>query len=45
MFVCGQSLVARKIDRMKLVPQVKVASSMLTTLTTYQLRGYAALKF
>ena len=44
-FVCGQSLVARKIDRMKLVPQVKVASSMLTTLTTYQLRGYAALKF
>lgn len=44
-FVCSQSLVARKIDRMKIVPQVKIASSMLTTLTTYQLRGYAALKF
>jgi intracellular sulfur oxidation DsrE/DsrF family protein len=44
-FVCGQSLIARKIDRMKLVPQVKIASSMLTTLTTYQLKGYAALKF
>ena len=44
-FICGQSLIARKIDRMKLVPQVKIASSMLTTLTTYQLRGYAALKF
>ena len=45
MFVCGQSLIARKIDRMKMVPQVKVASSMLTTLTTYQLKGYAVLKF
>ena len=44
-FVCGQSLIARKIDRMKLLPQVKIASSMLTTITTYQLRGYAALKF
>jgi intracellular sulfur oxidation DsrE/DsrF family protein len=45
MFVCGQSLIARKIDRMKMVPQVKVASSMLTTITTYQLKGYAVLKF
>ncbi|HLZ16899.1 MAG TPA: DsrE family protein [Cyclobacteriaceae bacterium] len=45
MFVCGQSLIARKIDRMKMVTQVKIASSMLTTLTTYQLRGYAVLKF
>jgi intracellular sulfur oxidation DsrE/DsrF family protein len=45
MFVCGQSLIARKIDRMKMVPEVKVASSMLTTLTSYQLKGYAVLKF
>jgi len=45
MVVCGQSLIARKIDRTKMVPQVKVASSMLTTLTTYQLKGYAVLKF
>lgn len=45
MFVCGQSLIARKIDRMKMVPQVKIASSTLTTLTTYQLKGYAHLKF
>jgi intracellular sulfur oxidation DsrE/DsrF family protein len=44
-FVCGQSLINRKIDRMKMVPQVKIASSMLTTMTTYQLKGYAALKF
>ena len=45
MFVCGQSILARNIDRFKMVPEVKVASSMLTTMTTYQLKGYAALKF
>jgi intracellular sulfur oxidation DsrE/DsrF family protein len=43
--VCGQSLVARKVDRTRLVPEVKVAVSMLTTLTTYQMKGYAVLKF
>jgi intracellular sulfur oxidation DsrE/DsrF family protein len=43
--VCGQSLINRKVDRMKIVPEVKVATSMLTTLTTYQLKGYALLKF
>jgi intracellular sulfur oxidation DsrE/DsrF family protein len=45
MVVCGQSLVARKVDRTRLVPEVKVAVSMLTTLTTYQMKGYAVLKF
>ena len=45
MFVCGQSLIARKIDRFNMVPEVKIATSMLTTLTTYQLKGYATLKF
>lgn len=44
-FVCGQSLINRKVDGKKMVPEVKVATSMLTTLTTYQLRGYALLKF
>jgi intracellular sulfur oxidation DsrE/DsrF family protein len=44
-FVCGQSLINRKVDRTKMVPEVKVATSMLTTLTTYQLKGYALLKF
>ncbi len=44
-FVCGQSLINRKVDRTKLLPEVKVATSMLTTLTTYQLKGYALLKF
>lgn len=43
--VCGQSLINRKVDRNKMVPEVKVATSMLTTLTTYQLKGYALLKF
>jgi intracellular sulfur oxidation DsrE/DsrF family protein len=43
--VCGQSLVNRKVDPARLVPETKVALSMLTTLTTYQMRGYAVLKF
>jgi intracellular sulfur oxidation DsrE/DsrF family protein len=45
MFICGQSMIARSIDRNKTVPEVKIATSMLTTLTTYQLKGYALLKF
>lgn len=44
-FVCGQSLIARDIDKDKMVPEVKIASSMLTTMTTYQLKGYAMLVF
>jgi len=42
---CGQSLLKRKVDYQKLAPGVEVATSMLTTMTTYQLKGYAALKF
>jgi len=45
MFVCGQSLINRKVDRFKLAPPIKVSSSALTVLTTYQLKGYALLKF
>lgn len=45
MFICAQSLTARSIDRLKLVPGVKIATSMLTTMTTYQLKGYAVVKF
>ncbi len=45
MFVCGQSIINRKVDRSRIVPEVKPAVSMLTTLTTYQLRGYAYLRF
>lgn len=45
MFVCGQSIINRKIDRLRMVPEVQPAVSMLTTVTTYQLKGYAYLKF
>lgn len=44
-FVCSQSMMGRKIDHTKLVPGIQTATSMLTTMTTYQLKGYAALKF
>lgn len=44
-FVCGQSLIARDINKDKMVPKIKIASSMLTTMTTYQLKGYAQLVF
>jgi intracellular sulfur oxidation DsrE/DsrF family protein len=45
LFVCGQSLIARQIDSKKLLPEIKIATSMLTTVSTYQLKGYAAFKF
>ena len=45
MVVCSQSLMGRKLDHEKLAPGLEVATSMLSTLTTYQLKGYAALKF
>lgn len=44
-FVCGQSMIAREVDRTRMVPEVKISVSMLTILTTYQLKGYALLKF
>ena len=44
-FVCGQSLEKRKIDPATVTPEVKVALSAITTLSTYQLKGYALLKF
>jgi intracellular sulfur oxidation DsrE/DsrF family protein len=45
MFACSQSLMGRGIDHTKMVPEVQVATSMLSVMTTYQLKGYAALKF
>lgn len=45
MFVCGQSVIAREVNKTKIIKEVKLALSMLTTLTTYQLKGYAVLKF
>lgn len=43
--VCGQTVVVRKIDKNKMVPSIQIASSMITTMTTYQLKGYAVLIF
>jgi intracellular sulfur oxidation DsrE/DsrF family protein len=45
LFVCGQSLVARKVDRPTILPEIKIATSMLTVVTTHQLKGFAYLKF
>jgi intracellular sulfur oxidation DsrE/DsrF family protein len=44
LFVCGQSLVARQVERSTIIPEIKIATSMLTTVTTHQLKGYAYLK-
>ena len=45
LFVCSQSLMGRGLDHERLVPEAKVATAMLTVMSTYQLQGYAALKF
>ena len=44
-FVCSQSMMGRNIDHTRLAPGLETATSMLTTMTTYQLKGFAALKF
>lgn len=44
-YVCGQTMLKRKMDTKKLVPGTKVASSGLTAITTYQLKGYTMVKF
>lgn len=43
--VCGQSLIGRKIDPEELNENFELATSMLTTVTTYQSQGYTLLKF
>lgn len=43
--VCGQSLVGRDIDQESVLDEVEIATSMLTTVTTHQLNGYAFLRF
>lgn len=45
LFACSQSLMGRGINHKKIAPEIEVATSMLTVMTTYQLKGYAALKF
>lgn len=43
--VCGQSLIKQKIAQDQLLEGIEVATSALTTITEYQLRGYAVLRF
>lgn len=44
-YVCGQTMQKRNIDTKKLVAGTKIASSGLTAMTTYQLKGYTMIKF
>jgi intracellular sulfur oxidation DsrE/DsrF family protein len=44
-FVCGQSMIARNLDKNDLWPGVKIAHSAMTTITTYVPQGYTLLKF
>jgi intracellular sulfur oxidation DsrE/DsrF family protein len=44
-FLCGQTMMKRNIEQKALMPEVVPALSALTTLTTYQLKGYALMKF
>ena len=43
--VCGQSLKGRGFSSEKLSDEVEIATSMLTTVTHYQMQGYQLLKF
>ena len=45
LFVCGQNLVAEKLDPGSLCPDVRVASDALIVLMAYQNDGYALLSF
>jgi len=44
-FVCGQSLNARKYDARELTTGVQISISAVTMLTTYQLNGYALISY
>ncbi len=44
-FVCGQSLNKRNVSPDAVAPEVTPALSAITTLTTYQLKGYSFLKY
>lgn len=44
-FVCGQNLIRGKLTETDIAPEITVATSALTTLTTYQLKGYALINF
>jgi intracellular sulfur oxidation DsrE/DsrF family protein len=43
--VCGQSMISREVPAASLNERVQVATSMLTTVTTYHQKGYTLLRF
>ena len=43
--VCGQSLLGRELPLTAVSEEVEVATSMLTTVAMYQMRGYGMLRF
>jgi intracellular sulfur oxidation DsrE/DsrF family protein len=43
--VCGQSLAMFGNKSDDVIPQVKIATSALTAISTYQLKGYAYFKW
>ena len=45
LIVCGQSLELYKNKAVDVVPHVKIATSALTAVSTYQLKGYAYFKW
>ncbi len=45
LIVCGQSLSMYRHDSEDVIPQVKTATSALTAVSTYQLKGYAYFKW
>lgn len=43
--VCGQSLIGRGVPYDGVIPEVEIATSMLTTVVMYQMRGYGLIRF
>ncbi len=45
LYICGQSIGARGVDRSQIAEEVEVALSAMTVLLAYQSRGYQLIKF
>lgn len=45
MYICGQSAISSGYQKSDLMPEVKMSLSAMTVLTTYQMNGYAMIKF
>lgn len=43
--VCGQSLLGRGFSTDQVLPEIELATSMLTTVSMYQLRGFSVFRF